>query len=108
MVATKTYQWWYHASINATAVFLYHSSAAEFHTTDTGEPKRVLCFLDACNATTATAATAKTGVATTDATAKDGNSEQWIGQVSKLDLRACLLGCWSKTCRGVIASQQYS
>jgi hypothetical protein len=91
MVTATTDKWWYHASTDSAAVFLYHSPATEFHTTDTGEPKRVLCFLDACNATTATAATAKTGVATTDATAKDGNSEQWIGQVSKLDLRACFL-----------------
>jgi serine/threonine protein phosphatase PrpC len=90
MVTAKTNEWWYHASANSTAIFFYHSPATEFHTTDTGDCKRVLCFLDACNATTTAAAATKTGVATTDATAKDGDSEQWIGQISELDLRSFL------------------
>jgi hypothetical protein len=81
MVTAKTNKWWYHASTDSTAIFLYHSPTTEFHTTNTGEYKRVLCFLDACNATTTTAAatTTKTGIATTDATAEDGNAKQWVG-----------------------------
>jgi hypothetical protein len=79
MVTTKTNKWWYHASTDSTAIFLYHSPTTEFHTADIGEYKRVLCFLDACDATTATAATTKTGFATTDATAKDSHAKQWIG-----------------------------
>jgi hypothetical protein len=80
VITAKTDERWNHASTDSTAIFFYYSPSTEFPDTDTSKLEHVLCFLDACDATTAAAtASTKTGVATTNATAKDKYAEQWIG-----------------------------
>jgi hypothetical protein len=72
VITAKTNERWNHASTDSTAIFFYYSPATEFPNTDASKLEHVFCFLDACDATTAaTATTTKTGIATTDATAKD-------------------------------------